>query len=146
MDDTFTLISRVHEQVRRFIAQELRQRGLSGIDSSHGNVIFSLMQCEELTMNELARKTDRTPQTITSLVKKLVDQGYVKTEKSREDSRVTTARLTPKGEQLAAVICEISERIYAIQYENITESEAEVLRTSLRHMYRNFQDALEGSD
>ena len=55
MDDTFTLISRVHEQVRRFIAQELKRRGLGGIDTSHGNVIFSLMQCGELTMNELAK-------------------------------------------------------------------------------------------
>ncbi len=146
MDDTFTLISRVHEQVRRFIAQELKRRGLGGIDTSHGNVIFSLMQCGELTMNELAKKTDRTPQTITSLIKKLVELGYVKTEKSREDSRVTTARLTGKGEQLAAVICEISEEIYRIQYENVTESETEVLRTSLRRMYQSFADALEGDD
>ena len=97
-------------------------------------------------MNELAKKTDRTPQTITSLVKKLVELGYVKTEKSREDSRVTTARLTGKGEQLAVVICEISEEIYRIQYENVTESEAEVLRTSLRRMYQSFADALEGGD
>lgn len=142
MDDTFTLISRTHEQVRRFIAQELRQKGFQGIEASHGNIILSLMQYGALSMNELAQKTDRTPQTITCLVRKLVEQGYVETEKSRQDSRITMTRLTVKGEHLAAVICGISENIYEIQYEGITETEIEVLRSALRRMYRNFTNAL----
>lgn len=138
MDDTFTLICRIREQVRHFIARELKQRGFQGIDASHGNVIFSLMQSGELPMNEMARKTGRTPQTITCLVRKLVDLGYVETEKSREDSRVTTARLTAGGERLAAVLCEISEKIYKIQYEGTSEEEIVVLRSALGHMCQNF--------
>lgn len=142
MDDTFTLISRTHEQVRRFIAQELRQRGFQGIEASHGNVIYSLMQCGELSMNEMAQKTYRTPQTVTCLVRKLVEQGYVETEKSREDSRITMARLTARGEHLASVIYQISETIYEIQYEGTTAAEVEVLRSALSRMYGNFTNAL----
>lgn len=140
MDDTFTLISRIREQVRRFIAQELKRRGFQGIDSSHGTVIFSLMQSGELSMNEMAGKADRTPQTITCLVKKLVEQGYVVTEKSAEDSRVTMARLTAEGERLAEVLGEISEEIYKIQYEGTPQEEIAILRTALQRMYHNFAE------
>lgn len=142
MDDTFTLISRIHGEIRTFITDELAREGITGIVPSHGAVIVALMEQEELPMNELARQIGRTPQTVTSLVKKLVENGYVETVKSAGDSRVTIACLTASGRRLASALQAISEKIYRIQYEGMTEAEIKALRSSLKRVYLNFQSTV----
>ncbi len=90
-------------------------------------------------MNELARHIDRTPQTVTSLVKKLVKSGYVETGKAPEDNRVTMAALTEPGARLAATLCRISEKIYELQYQGIPGDEIVVLRSALAGCMRTSQ-------
>lgn len=138
IDNTFTMISRIDGEVRRFIQEELEREGIRDIVPSHGAVIMELMEGGETAMAELARRIGRTPQTVTHLVKKLVKEGYVKTVKASGDSRVTMAALTDRGRELSAVLCGISEKIYEIQYEGITEEEIRVLRGALGQMHANF--------
>ena len=140
IDNTFTLISRIDGEIRRFITEELEKASISNIVPSHGSIIIELMNRGDMPMNELARRIDRTPQTVTCLVKKLVKEGYVKTEKAAEDSRMTVAALTEPGERLAAVLCRISEKIYEIQYRKIPKAEVCTLREALKQMYVNFEE------
>ena len=136
IDNTFTLISRIDGEIRRFITEELAKEGITDIVPSHGAIIVELMKHGQLPMNELARHIDRTPQTVTSLVK----SGYVETGKAPEDNRVTMAALTEPGARLAATLCRISEKIYELQYQGIPGDEIVVLRSALARMHANFAE------
>lgn len=138
IDNTFTLISRLDGEIRRFIAEQLALEGITDIVPSHGAIIVELMSRGQMPMAELARHIDRTPQTVTSLVKKLVNQGYVETEKAAGDSRVTMAGLTEKGRGLAEILRRISEQIYQVQYRGMTEGDVRTLRNALMQMHENF--------
>lgn len=138
IDNTFTLISRIDGEIRRFITDQLAAEGITDIVPSHGAIIVELMSRGQMSMAELARHIDRTPQTVTSLVKKLVKEGYVETEKAAGDSRVTMAGLTEKGRGLAETLRRISEQIYQIQYRGIPEEDVMVLRNGLMQMHENF--------
>lgn len=140
MDNTFTLISRIDGEIRHFITEKLAEEGITDIVPSHGAIIVELMQHGQMPMNELARRIDRTPQTVTTLVKKLVTEGYVETEKGAEDSRVTMAALTVKGQTLAGILCRISEQIYRTQYNGISAEEIDLLRGILMKMHKNFAE------
>lgn len=140
IDNTFTLISRIDGEIRRFITEELAKEGITDIVPSHGAIIVELMKHGQLPMNELARHIDRTPQTVTSLVKKLVKAGYVETGKASEDNRVTMAALTDPGARLAATLCRISEKIYELQYQGIPGEEIVILRSALTKMHANFTE------
>ena len=140
IDNTFTLISRIDGEIRRFITEELAKEGITDIVPSHGAIIVELMKHGQLPMNELARHIDRTPQTVTSLVKKLVKSGYVETGKAPEDNRVTMAALTDPGARLAATLCRISEKIYELQYQGIPGDEIVGLRSALARMHANFAE------
>ena len=124
IDNTFTLISRIDGEIRRFITEELAAEGIADI----------------VPMNELARRIDRTPQTVTCLIKKLVNTGYVTTGKSSGDSRVTMAALTEQGRHLASVLQRISEKIYERQYFGIPEDDIPILRGALMKMHSNFAE------
>ena len=146
IDNTFTLISRIDGEIRRFIAEELAGDGITDIVPSQGAIILELMKHGQMPMNELAHDIDRTPQTVTNLIKKLVKAGYVETRKAPEDNRVTMAVLTEAGIHLADALCHISEKIYDPQYNGIKEDEIVVLRGALAQMYANFTGSAVRSD
>ncbi len=50
-----------------------------------------------LTMGELARRVGVTEKTVTGLVDRMEEDGYVGRERDEEDRRVVRARLTPRG-------------------------------------------------
>ena len=50
-----------------------------------------------LTMGELARRVGVTEKTITGLVDRLAQQGYLERERDQDDRRIVRARLTARG-------------------------------------------------
>lgn len=138
MDNTYTLISRIHQAVNQFILLELKKEGIEDIVPSHGAILIELFKRDGLPMNELALRIDRTPQTVTSLVKKLALQGYVFTEKSSGDGRITCVFLSEKGKRMDQILTRISEDIYKLQYDGLDRQEITVLRKALEKMNHNF--------
>jgi len=134
------LVSRITEKAHRLIVRELEARGIHGIVPSHGGILVHLFTGEKYTMKDLAEKIHRTKPTVTVLVDKLVALGYVTKEKSTEDSRVTFIGLTAKGVELKPSFIEISERVNAIVYKNLSDEEAENLEVTLGRISKNLDE------
>jgi len=131
-------VSRLSETANRFIVKELESRGIEGIVPSHGDILVLLFGVEQLTMQEIAGKIHRTKPTVTVLVNKLVELGYVTKEKSDTDSRVTYIALTERGESLRPAFETISARLNALVYEGLSESEAEKLELMIEAIRSRF--------
>ena len=89
-------------------------------------------------MNALAEEIGKTPQTVTMLVKKLVQYGYLQCEKSAQDRRTTIVFLTPAGEALQPIFDEISEHLYNTQYRGFSSEDITTFRRLLIKMKANF--------
>jgi DNA-binding MarR family transcriptional regulator len=130
-NNAVALISRIREHANRLIVGELAARGVEGMVPSHGDIMFHLYKNGYYTMQELAAAINRTKPTVTVLVDKLADMGYVRKEKSAADSRVTIVRPTEKGLALEPVFREISAKLNAIVYGGMSEAEAEAFERTL---------------
>jgi len=64
------------------------------------HAVMWLGQDGPLTMGELARRVGITEKTITGLVDRLEQQGYLGRERAQDDRRVVRARLTGKGAEV----------------------------------------------
>lgn len=135
--NAIALISRIAQKAHQLIVSELQAHGMDGIVPSHGEILLHLLTGEKYTMRELAEKIHRTKPTVTVLVDKLVNLGYVTKEKSNEDSRVTFIRLTEKGRGLKPTFIEISEKLNAVVYRDLSEEEAEVFEVTLKKVNQN---------
>lgn len=135
--NAIALISRIAQKAHQLIVSELEAHGMDGIVPSHGEILLHLLTGEKYTMRELAEKIHRTKPTVTVLVDKLVNLGYVTKEKSNEDSRVTFIRLTEKGRGLKPSFIEISEKLNAVVYRDLSEEEAEVFEVILKKVNQN---------
>ena len=89
-------------------------------------------------MKDLAIKIHRTKPNVTVLIDKLVDCGYVKKEKSTEDSRVTYISLTEKGASLKPVFFYISKKLQKIVYGGLSDEDAESLEIILQKINNEF--------
>lgn len=80
--------------------------------------------------------------TVTCLVRKLANAGYVQTAKHDGDRRITYASLTEQGRRLRGVFDEISAELLATQMAGVSPTAFDVTRDTLETMRRNFDAAL----
>ncbi len=107
-DKIISLISKIRDRANRLISDQLKQRGVKGIVTSHGNILIQLYRHGPLPMNRLADLIGRKKNTLTVLVDKLKNAGYVRLKKSTDDNRITIVELTKKGEDFQQQFQEIS--------------------------------------
>ena len=134
MKKTLSLISEIHEKGNRFIIDSLHNNGITGLVPSHGDILVILYKYEKLTMKNIAEKIHRTKPTVTVLVNKLEEQGYVKRVKSDKDSRVTYIILTEKGKEFKPIFEKISDELCEMLYKNRSRKRAETLDKILEKM------------
>ena len=128
------LMSRIRESANRLIVEELEANGVEGIVPSHGGIMTQLFNAGSMTMNDLALAIHRTKPTVTVLVDKLVGCGYVKREKSADDSRVTYIVLTEKGRKLKPVFDAVTKKLNAALYKDLSDEEAGRLEAALERI------------
>ena len=72
-----SIMSRKLRNIYAYIRKEMEAKGISGIDISHGDVLYALMSNGPQPMNIISRRIDRDKSTVTSLVAKLEHLGLV---------------------------------------------------------------------
>lgn len=138
-DNTINLISKIREISSMFIISELEKLGIKGIVPSHGDIIVTLIKHKELTMTEISEKINKDRSTVTTLVKKLNKIGFTATKKNENDQRSNFVFLTSKGKKLEEGFNKISEKLYDVQFNEVTEEEKEIFRKVLIKIYNNFK-------
>lgn len=139
-NNAVAIIGRIRDQANKLIVRELENHGIEGIVPSHGDIMVHLFAGEKYTMRELAEKINRSKPTVTVLVEKLADYGYVAKEKSTADSRVTFISLTAKGLALKPAFDNISAKLNALVYKSMSEAEAEALEKLLARVDKNLRE------
>lgn len=137
-DNTIFLMGRISEKSNRYLMQEMGKIGLDGLAPSHGDVIANLFKCQEISMSQLSSAIFRDPSTVTALVNKLKQRGFVQTRKDEEDSRVTIVSLTDSGKALEPRFRAISRELYDIEYQGVTDEERKALQGLLAKINSNF--------
>jgi MarR family transcriptional regulator, organic hydroperoxide resistance regulator len=136
--NSLNLIGTIKEEANKFIIDELQKQGINGIVPSHGSILITLYNQKSMTMKEIAEKIKRKQPTVTVLIDKLLEYGYVTKEKDNEDSRVINICLTKKGEDFKSIFFEISEKLNKKMHKGLTEKEADTLENLLKRISGNW--------
>ena len=133
-----SLIASIRSKADRFLVKEMKRHGMEGLVPSHGDILSLLLRKETLSMKDIAGVIERDKSTVTTLVDKLIDLGYVEKKKDPEDNRVTLISLTARGKALRKDFYQISERLIGTAYKGIPLKEQEALISTLEKISRNF--------
>jgi len=105
--------------------------------TSHGDIIYALLNQQKMTMAEIAHSIGRDKSTVTTLIDKLVKLGYVVKERDTTDTRVVYVTLTDRGTELKPIFEAISNKVLGTFYNGISENERQELARILDKIYHN---------
>ena len=137
LDLTIYRIARIHRQADRFLAGQLKANGLGALAPSHGDIMLALFRNRQLTMKRLAEVIDRDKSTVTALVGKLQDLGYVAKHPDPLDSRISLVSLTEAGAALQSDFKAISQRLYERAFPGLSAADRKTLSALLAKVEAN---------
>jgi MarR family transcriptional regulator, organic hydroperoxide resistance regulator len=135
--DIFALVSRVRAATNEYLVGELEDLGVMGLAPSHGDILAALFRGGEQGMTELASSIHRRKNTLTVLVAKLEDLGYISRRQDPEDARRSFILLTAKGEALREPFAHISRSLLAKGLRGVTDEDIGAASRCLERMLKN---------
>lgn len=103
------LVERLHRQLLDVVKDELDREGLDDLNSVQALLLFNIGD-QELTAGELRTRGHYLGSNVSYNLKKLVDAGYIRHERSAVDRRSVRVSLTQSGHAVCAHLNKLFKR------------------------------------
>ena len=95
-------MAKIRQVASRIFERMLNRYGIE-INSAQGRIMFALWQEDNISINELAKKTQLKKSTLTSMLDRLERMGYIRREHSKKDRRIILIKRTNKDKNLEKI-------------------------------------------
>ena len=134
------LISKIRKLSERIFAKLLRDFNINEISAAQGRVIFPLWQKDNLSFQELKKKTSLSKATLSHMLDSLEEGGHVKRVRSERDKRTINIKLTKKNKALQDKFLQVSNEMRYIFYKDFSEKEIDKFEDYLRRLLGNLTE------
>ena len=114
-----------------------------GLHSGQVQILIALWEQDVQSQAELVRKLCVSPPTINKMVKKLIQSGFITTQKCPEDKRLTRVRLTAKGARIQPQVEEQLDKLEKVLLQDFSETEKVLIPILLEKLSENLKLAPE---
>lgn len=135
--DVVSLMSRTLGAANRYLVALMAREGIIGVVPSHGDILMQLFAHDAMPMAALAEAIGKDPSTVTALVRKLADAGYVEKAPSARDRRVCEVRLTDTGRALAPAMERVSTELIATLTNGVAPNDLACACRTIKTMHAN---------
>lgn len=130
------LISKIHRLSGRVFARMLKSYEIE-INPAQGRILFVLWREDGIPIRELAKRTALGKSTLTSMLDRLEEAGYVVRERSETDRRVILVRRTEKDRAAQAAYERVSKAMAELYYRGLMDSEITAFERTLERILDN---------
>ena len=135
------LIAKIHHSAGRLFAAKLRHYGLDHINPAQGRILFALWQEAPLTMGELARRSGLGKSTLTSMLDRLEEGGFLQRGPAPADRREILVHRTMKDEAFREAFLAVSKEMNDLVYTGFAASEIDVFERQLARILASLERA-----
>lgn len=122
------------------LARRLRQQSEGDVTASRLSALSSINRLGPLTLGELAAVEQVQPPSMTKIVAKLEEQGFVVREPDLTDRRVTRVRVSDEGRSYVARSRTLKNAYLAERLDRFDAAERELLARALPLLERLVED------
>lgn len=137
------LIAKIHQLSGRIFARMLKGYEIE-INPAQGRIMFVLWKNDEIPITELAKKTSLEKSTLTSMLDRLEDAGYVARVPSPQDRRKILIKRTAKDRAWQKVYIQVSREMTELFYAGFSQAEINELERYLKRIFDNLSAARAG--
>ncbi len=132
-----TSIIKANQFIINYIETALINYQVNGIKHSHYEIIRLLHEHKKMSMKDIATNILKHKSTVTALIKKLIEEGYIQQSTDTFDKRKHFASLTPKGTQLKSLINSIEQKLLIHIHQHLNKQEHDAIIEILRKLIPN---------
>ncbi len=140
------LLFTVGELARLIRAHADRQAARYGITRAQWAVLAKVERFEGLKQTELAEQMEMQPITLTRLVDRLCDNGWIERRDDETDRRVNRLYLRKAARPLLAKLGGLRSEITATALDGINPADAQRLLTQLERIKENVRNAIQSDE
>jgi len=131
------LITKIRQLSERIFAKLLRDFNVNEVTAAQGRVIFPLWQKDNISFQELKKKTVLSKATLSHMLDNLEKGGHLKRVTDEHDKRTIKIKLTKKNKALQDKFLQVSNEMKDIFYKGFSEEEIDVFENYLRKLLGN---------
>jgi DNA-binding MarR family transcriptional regulator len=131
------LISKIKQVSGRIFDKKLKKYGIGDLNTAQGRIIFSLWQHDVMPITELAQQTALGKTTLTSMLDRLEQRGYIVMTTDEEDKRRSLISLSEKSKLLENQYALASSEMTELFYEGLSNAQIDEFENTLKHVLSN---------
>jgi len=137
MSNLADAISYLSDLIEKVLEKTISQVDFIDLTQQQLRYLQVIVRMKNPTLSELARELDLTKPTVTVLVDKLVEKGYVKRMKSDKDRRSMHLHINKKGSKISILRETAYQRMAEKISSGLSETETAILTELLKKIVRN---------
>ena len=137
MSNLADAISYLSDLIEKVLEKTISQVDFIDLTQQQLRYLQVIVRMKNPTLSELARELDLTKPTVTVLVDKLVEKGYVKRMKSDKDKRSMHLHIDKKGSKISILREKAYQRMAEKISSGLSETETAILTELLKKIVRN---------
>ncbi|MBP7736389.1 MAG: MarR family transcriptional regulator [Spirochaetes bacterium] len=130
-------LTKIRQRIFAFLEEEMAEKDIDDIAPSHGHILFILDTKGPLSLMELARFAEKDKSTVSSVITRLEEKGYVAKVKGAEDGRFVKIRLTARAKKIRPVLWGISAAMNERLFRGFSQDEKSKLFELVGKMLNN---------
>jgi DNA-binding MarR family transcriptional regulator len=140
------LMAKIHQLSGRIFSRLLKKAEITEINPAQGRIMFVLWQNDGISIGNLAQRTSLSKSTLTSMLDRLENSGFIQRRHSKTDRREILIFRTEKDKSLQAVYVQVSEEMTDKYYADFSQEEIVTFEEFLKRIYRNLKGLESGAD
>lgn len=110
------------------------------LNTAQIHILFQLWNEDNITISELSRRTDLAKTTLTSMLDRLEQAGWIKRRNNPDNRREIRIILSDNAVQLEQKCYKAFEEMSTINFKGFSEKERQELNGYLRRLYQNLTE------
>ncbi len=131
------LISKIHQLSGRIFSRKLKEHKIEEINPAQGRIMFVLWRNDEISINDLAKKTSLGKSTLTSMLDRLEESGFIRRVPSKKDRRKILIKRTEKDKSFQQQYVTVSHDMTKLFYKGFSKEEIDDFEAYLKRIFNN---------
>lgn len=131
------LVAKIHQLAGRIFTRMLKEHGIDEINPAQGRILFVLWKEDGIPISELSARTQLEKSTLTSMLDRLEQTGFIVREHSKDDRRKILIRRTDKDRSFQKQYIAVSEEMLALYYKGLTKKEIAAFESTCERILVN---------
>ena len=130
-------LTTIRRRLFAFLEEEMAKKNIDDIPPSYGHILFVLDAKGPLSLLDLARYAGKDKSTVSSVIKRLAEKGYVVKVKGGEDGRSVKIRPTARAKRIRPVLWSISAAMNERLFRGLSRDEQSKLFDLMGKVLKN---------